>query len=657
MSRRPCYIFATAALVLAAAAPAGAAVGTGQTGPSTTVPPYVVPVGDGVETTSILTVGDQPAGNGYKMVGIPDGLGARQGTDGNFELLMTHELGATQGVVRAHGQKGSFVSRWSIDRRTLEVDSGADLIDTVAYWDYPSGTFGPTPSTGNALFLAQNAAFNRFCSATLTSGGQLHNPESGNGYTGRIFFGNEEGGDESRAFAITEDGNAQQLPRLGLFSWENTVPAANRGDTTLVQGQEDAGPGQIWTYVGTKTNTGTPAERAGLTNGANHVFDVVDEAISTDAQFRAAYGKGVAVDVELSEVDWNQSGAAQNAEAAAEGLTLDRIEDGHFDPRHPNDFYFLTTEGGGTTPAPGATSTRDGGGLWRLRYRNIERPQDGATLTLLLDGTEAPFLNKPDNMTIDTHGNLLIQEDPGNNAQLARVVAYDIDTGKRAVVAQFDPARFTGAGAITLDEESSGIIDGVDTIGDGKFLLDAQVHKNRPAPDTDGLVQEGQLLMLEVDDWGALYSPPVAGPAGPEGPQGPTGATGPQGPQGPNGSNGTNGAPGAAGVNGASGANGAPGAAGAAGPQGPIGPVGPAGRDGRDAGPVTCTLSRTRTTVTCRVASSSKVRSARLVRAKRTVARAEVAKDGTVRFSRRAKLAKGRYALVIGRSVTRLTVR
>lgn len=37
----------------------------------------------------------------------------------------------------------------------------------------------------------------------------------------------------------------------------------------------------------------------------------------------------------------------------AEGLTLNRIEDGAWDPSNPNDFYFLTTEGGDTSLAPG----------------------------------------------------------------------------------------------------------------------------------------------------------------------------------------------------------------------------------------------------------------------------------------------------------------
>ena len=52
-------------------------------------------------------------------------------------------------------------------------------------------------------------------------------------------------------------------------------------------------------------------------------------------------------------------------------------------------------------------------------------------------------MNKPDNMAIDTHGNLLIQEDPGNVNHLARIVAYRISDGALGVVARFDPALFS----------------------------------------------------------------------------------------------------------------------------------------------------------------------------------------------------------------------
>jgi secreted PhoX family phosphatase len=208
--------------------------------------------------------------------------------------------------------------------------------------------------------------------------------------------------------------------------------------------------------------------------------------------------------VVLNAIDTTVNGKAQNAEALAKGISLNRIEDGSFDPKNPNDYYFLTTEGGSTTPVESGV-TRDGGGLWLLRFKDVNQPSLGATLTLLLDGSEAPFLSKPDNMTIDREGNILIQEDPGNNAHVARIVAYRIEDGALATLAQFDPAQFTpgAAGFITQDEESSGIIE-ISKLADkgSTFLFDAQVHKATADP---ALVEMGQLLTLTVASWGDVY--------------------------------------------------------------------------------------------------------------------------------------------------------
>ena len=438
------------------------------------------------------------------MVGIPDGLGAfAQGK--KVITYMNHELQATEGIVRAHGQRGAFVSRLEINPKTGEVLSGSDLIRPgVQYWDYLTSSYASAPNGAGVqvdgdVFGAYAAAFSRFCSGHLTAPGQLFNEASKAGYKGEIYFANEESGSEGRVFGVTKSGDAYQLPRLGLFSWENTLAAPNTSDTTLVMGNEDSSSGQIWAYVGNKSRSGNPIAKAGLSNGTNYVVDLIDEAVNSDAAFRASYGKGTPVPFDLSEVDWDQSGVDQNTDAAAAGLSLNRIEDGEFDPNNPNDYYFLTTEG-----APFAG--RDGGGLWKASFVDIERPQLGGTLTLVLDGSEAPFLNKPDNMTIDGHGNLLIQEDPGNNVHLARIVAYRISDGATAVVAQFDADLFTpgAAGFITADEESSGIIDTTELLGDGTFLFDAQVH----APtvnNTAEYVQQGQLLTMTVDDWDAVY--------------------------------------------------------------------------------------------------------------------------------------------------------
>jgi hypothetical protein len=504
------------ATVLLTAVSAGAhALGTGiSRGPNTTTNPYVIPVADGVHIKSLLTVSDAGAAdNGYEMTGIPDGLGAREWSGHDLILNMNQELNATVGAVRAHGQKGAFVSTWEIDTRTFDVEKGADLIrPTVRYWNYLTQTYGATASPGGAnprnpsdTFIAQIAAFARFCSSNLTDPGLLYNRKTKRGYKGQIYFANEESGNEGRVFGVTEDGQAQQLPRLGLASWENTLTAETEGDTTFIVGQEDGADGQLWTYAGQKQSTGNPFDRAGLTNGVHFAVDLRDETVDSDAAFRTKFGKGTPADFDLAEVDWDQSGARQNAEAKSDALSLNRIEDGAWDPRHPNDFYFVTTEGGKGADVPTGLTGRDGGGLWKLHFEDVDAPYLGGTLTLLLDGSEAPFLNKPDNVDIDHHGNLLIQEDPGGNNHVARIVAYNIKTGERGVVATFDPALFSpGApGLITIDEESSGIIDAKETLGDGWFLFDAQVHKTNPDP---ALVEFGQLMAMRVRDFDDVYT-------------------------------------------------------------------------------------------------------------------------------------------------------
>ncbi len=542
---------AALALGAIAALPAQPAFAGTSTGPSTTKAPYVLPSTSGVDITSLLTVGDGGATDGTRMVGIPDGLGARQ-NGSKLTVLMNHELQATRGIARRHGQKGAFVSQWSLNPKTLEVESGRDFINPgVTYWDYPSQTFGSAPSNNPAsllagdplvpapavnprdpsdLFPAQFAPFARFCSSSLTDPGQLYNKKTGRGYGDQVYFANEESGDEARLFGVDAQGNAKQLPRTGLFSWENTLAANTRSDDTVLMGMEDAAPGQLWVYAGTKTASGDAFDKAGMTNGENYVLDVArNVTVDTDAEFRATYGKGTPVAVRANTVDWDSSGKRQNLDASTVGLTLNRIEDGAFDPKRPNDFYFLTTEGAPDAGAP-AEQQRDGGGLWRLRFTDVRDPTAGAKLTLLLDGSEAPFLSKPDNMDLDSRGNILIQEDPGGNAALARIVAYRIKTGELKTIAQFDPALFAAApwnGALpvvrtpanttapeaTVDEESSGIIDVDDiTTGGARYLFDAQVHRAYPTAGASGfaadapgeLVEFGQLLEMKVD-WDQVW--------------------------------------------------------------------------------------------------------------------------------------------------------
>src|SRR3954471_20886503 len=97
-----------------------------STGPSTASTPYVLPTQPGYETISLLTVDNTGAnaddvvpkvgGGSYGLDGIPDGLGAFDNGDGTFTLLMNHELENGVGVVRDHGAKGAYVSKFVINK-------------------------------------------------------------------------------------------------------------------------------------------------------------------------------------------------------------------------------------------------------------------------------------------------------------------------------------------------------------------------------------------------------------------------------------------------------------------------------------------------------------------------------------------------------------
>jgi hypothetical protein len=124
---------------------------------------------------------------------------------------------------------------------------------------------------------------------------------------------------------------------------------------------------------------------------------------------------------------------------------------------------------------------------------------------------------------VDNRGNVLIQEDPGNNALVSRIVAYRIKDGKLATVAKFKEIYFNPANTatfITQDEESSGIVDVTAYFKTGKndtasyYMLVAQIHasptKSRPdlspAPaGLDNAVEGGQWYLMKVDDWSRIY--------------------------------------------------------------------------------------------------------------------------------------------------------
>jgi hypothetical protein len=527
------------------------------TGPSTQISPYLLPTNSGVDIVSLLSVrepgvngaaGTIPAGYPTvtgawnRMSGIPDGMGAYLNGNGDIVLFMNHELGKAVGATRDHGTIGSFVSKLTLDPSTLQVETAEDLVKTISYYDYVTGTYVAAPTGGFS------AAFDRFCSGFLAKEAQLQN--GANGFAGKIWFGNEET-TNGRAFAINAaDGAAIQLPRAGLFGWENTVMATTGSDVSILMGNDDSTPsnstanlanpapfsdaGFLRMYVGTKTNTGTFADKAGLTNGGLYTLKVSD-SVFTDKQFRTTFGKNNPQPVSFVSNDWTApTQLAQNTEAQTKkSMAFWRVEDGVFDPRpgHENVYWFLTTQS--------EDSRNQAGALWKLTLTDLQNPAAGGTLEMVLNGSESTgagdAITSPDNMEMTADGNIIIQEDPGSTIAtasaggnypdgrnaLARVFAFNVDTYQLAQIAQFDKSKFDAnpngtssptpvdtANYLTRDEESSGLIDASALIGPGWFLLNAQVHTTNtiasPASASGNKVdsyevENGQLMAMKID--------------------------------------------------------------------------------------------------------------------------------------------------------------
>ena len=456
-------------------------------GPSTGTAPYLQAVAPGVDFTSVLTAGD--AVNGYHMVGLPDGLGAYDNDDGTFTVLMNHELGNTVGVPRAHNpaavKGGAFVSEWVIDKNTLQVISGGDLIKNV------HGASG----------LLTNFSFNRFCSADLPLRSAFYNQKSKLGSKARIFMNGEEGGATGYALAHVasgaDKGNSYILDKFNLKTngsginavggWENLLANPNSGDKTVVIGNNDGGTGimnnTVAVYVGEKTDTGSEVDKAGLTNGAVKFVKVnraYDASGSTIDEFSDTTTRATKI---VSGTGFTLSDAVNDSNVT----TFSRPEDGAW--ADAKTYYFVTTDQLDKTDLAGATQ-QGGTRLWKLNFNN---DYTGGTIDVVIDtanwdvATRGPKPNMFDNISVNADGTITLLEDVGNAEHNGKVWQYSPINGNVTMLAKFDPILFgdinagvfTG-GTHTKDEETSGVIDVtriLDREDDKRYsLLVAQDH-------------------------------------------------------------------------------------------------------------------------------------------------------------------------------------
>lgn len=505
------------------AAAAAVAIGTPAfaqvQGPSSSATPYVTSTSPQWSVTSLLTVGDtvnlKPDGvTPYRMVGIPDGLGAYDNGNGTFTVLMNHELGATAGVARAHGNTGAFVSQWTINKTTLAVLNGQDLVGLSApgvsnhLVATGAGTWAPAAISGAAN------SFGRLCSADLPALSAFWNASTGLGYNGRIYMNGEEVGAEGRAYGFVigsspSNSVAYQLPSLGRFSWENSVANPYSGNKTVVVGLDDSSPGQLYVYVGSKSNAGNAVQRAGLDGG--NLYGIAVTGKPTEPANNAP-ASGAFTMASLTNNQWNSTGASLQTESTTKGVTeFARPEDGQW--ADARTFYFVTT---------GRLDIQ--GKLYKVTFDQTNSDgsvnyEAGGQVSVALDSTNVFDKNGRrvtiagwDNMTVTGDGKVLIQDDPGNNLYSAKMWLFDPATGQVEQIFESDTARFGegygapgGAGTIVdkpfvgpynADEENSGIIDVTDVLGrnDGKryYLGVMQAHYGIAGE----LVEGGQLYLI-----------------------------------------------------------------------------------------------------------------------------------------------------------------
>ena len=116
--------------------------------------PLINPTSAHWSVKPLLNVGQPVGKSAYRMVGIPDGMGAFKNEDGTITVLMNHELSEDKGIKRLHGANGAFVSKWTLDIENLNFISGEDSIKKVMLWS----------AIVQRYFNSTTNRFNKLCS-------------------------------------------------------------------------------------------------------------------------------------------------------------------------------------------------------------------------------------------------------------------------------------------------------------------------------------------------------------------------------------------------------------------------------------------------------------------------------------------------------------
>ncbi|MGH2590615.1 MAG: alkaline phosphatase PhoX [Actinomycetota bacterium] len=402
------------------------------------------------------------------MVGIPDGTGAHSNPDGTRTIFMNHELPVSPTVATSQPIIGDPVNRGAIVSKLIvdgdgNVLSGDRAYDVVYDESAANPVRLPPPDASNST-----RPFSRFCSATLVG--------PPDGFDRWIYMPNEEEGTESNTFdgkggvaVAVFDNELHTMPKLGRFAWENTIPQPNSKDNrTVVLSMED-GPvqtdpavenSQVYMYVGTKGRSpgASVLNRNGLDNGSLFVLAPVDPAQRLEQSFGDEDGSIPVKWVQVPNADSTTETQLEAASDAAGAINFARPEDGAFNKKNKNHFFFVTTGG--------LAGENELGRLYSLRINPSDPTAKGA-LRVVYEADEViagggDIAISPDNVdTSDKY--LMINEDgttesrivmgqKGRDGSIWRFKlnggsgGVDVNSAKR--IAELDPPGQLGGGTV-----------------------------------------------------------------------------------------------------------------------------------------------------------------------------------------------------------------
>ena len=461
------------------------------------------------EALPIISVGDEVGD--FFFEGVPDGIGAMPGTEGDVEVFVNHEQTTVPFDGLADFEMAS-VSHLTLDPSGGVLEGSVPLPDSAGFQRFCSSTMaGPAEGLDSYLYLTGEEAPDPL----PVPAGAPYGPDPAYApenlrQSGYAVVLDPVTGDFTQVAGMGRHNheNVMVLPgdweKIALISGDDTFSAPSSQLYLYLADNEEAiwaDEGRLLAFRVTHKNGVRVAPRNAF-NGANDYGD-----ISGDDRLRGRFIR-VPRAIATGTTALPPQEALERWSNKHNVFQFIRVEDTAYDPNvgpGENPVMFFTDTGSSSAvpdPATGRLTSGTGGPYGNGRLFRMEfaknNPRKVVDLSIVLDGNAVsnplapgPAMKNPDNLGISSNS-LMVQEDTSSGHN-ARVLRFDLGTGAWSVVASVN----------TLGWESSGIVDASEFYGPGTWLLDVQAHTVFVDEEVVGDVtlkrEAGQLILLTVD--------------------------------------------------------------------------------------------------------------------------------------------------------------